>query len=245
MTKRPRVTATPAEAIALILRGTPACWISSPKSISLPDLTDEKARKKIKVDPSVLGNVAASKGWLGIPAPRANGKLPRLTPQQRVAKQLTEAMQAVAKQAVEQARTAGLKGETAMMVAAIDAAQRGLLAGLVAVQGTLVAPPAKAAEEHRRGRKAKADVIKGGKASRRRPNITDEQAIEASRAVHKMLARMSKEERATVDSLREREMLVEEIEAMTGHRYQPESAYRRVNRVYNTNPKTVSKKRER
>ena len=243
MPKRPRVTATPAEAIALILQGTPACWISSPKAISLPDLTDEKARKKIKVDPSVLGNVAASKGWLGIPAPRANGKLPRLTPQQRVAKQLTEAMQAVAQQAVEQARTAGLKGETAMIVAAVDAAQRGLLAGLVAVQGTLVAPPAKAAEEHRRGRKAKADVIEGGKVSRRRPKISDEQAIKAHKAYLQMLKRMSKEELATTNEFRRKELLAEEIEALTGVRYEPESAYRRINRAYKTTPNTDSKKR--
>ena len=238
MTKRPRVTATPAEAIALILRGTPACWISSPKAISLPDLTDEKARKKIKVDPSVLGNVAAAKGWLGIPAPRANGKLPRLTPQQRVAKQLTKAMQAVAQQAVKQALTAGLKGETAMMVAAIDAAQRGLLAGLVAVQGPLVAPPAKAAEEHRRGRKAKSNVLKGGKASKRRPNINNEQAIEADKAVDQMLGQMSAKKRATINRFQRMVMLAEEIEALTGVRYTPESAYQRVCRAYKTDPKS-------
>lgn len=104
MPKRPRVAATPADAIAAILQGTPACWTSSPATICLPDLSDEAGRKTIKVDPSILGSVAASKGWLGAPGPRADRKRPRLTPQQRVAKLLTVVMQAIASQAVEQAR---------------------------------------------------------------------------------------------------------------------------------------------
>lgn len=90
-----------------------------------------------------------------------------------MAKRFTEAMQAIASQAVEQARIAGLEGETAAMVAAVDAAQRGLLAGLVAVQGTLVAPPAEAAEEHRRGRKTQAERSTGGTISKRPPRCPD------------------------------------------------------------------------
>lgn len=237
MPKRPRPAATPADAIAAILQGTPACWTSSPTTIKLPDLSDEAGRKTIKVDPSVLGNVAASKGWLGIPGPRADRKRLRLTPQQRVAKRLTEAMQAIASQAVEQTRIAGLEGETAMMVAAVDAAQRGLLAGLMAVQGDLVAPPAEAAEEHRRGRKAKASASAGGRHSKRPSSITDEQAIEAAEAVDRMLEEMPAVERAGVKRYDRWAMLAEEVEARTGIHYQPESAYRRVNRAYKASPK--------
>jgi hypothetical protein len=76
-------------------------------------------------------------------------------------------MQGIARQALEQATAAGLTGETAAMVAAVDAATRGLLACLAVTQGPLVGSPAAAAAEVKRGRKARERDSLGGRVSRK------------------------------------------------------------------------------
>ena len=228
---RPRRAATLADAMATGLAGEAAYWSSSPAAVQIPDLTTNPEHSRtIKVDPSVLGNLAAARGWIGIPAPRADGKRQRLTPQQRVAVQITTAMQGIARQALEQATGAGLEGETAAMVAAVDAATRGFLACLAVTQGPLVGSPAVAAAEVKRGRKARERDRLGGKNSKHHGPITDEQALLAERERDKRFDAMPPSERA--DAYRKKEMLAEEIERITGKAYTPDSAYRRVNKAY-------------
>jgi len=165
---RPRRAATLADAMAAGLAGEAAYWSSSPAAIEIPDLAaDPENGRTLKVDPSVLGNLAAARGWIGIPAPRADGKRQRLTSRQRVAKKTTEAMRGIARQALDEATGAGLEGETAAMVAATDAAVRGVLVALAMTQGPLVGSPAVAAAEVKRGRKARERDSLGGKTSRK------------------------------------------------------------------------------
>jgi len=229
---RPLRAVTLVDAMVAGLAGETAYWSSSPAAIEIPDLTaDPEHGRTIKVDPAVLANLAAARGWVGIPALRADGKRQRLTPQQRVASQITTAMQGIARQALEQATGAGLEGEMAAMVAAVDAATRGFLAALVVTQGRLVGSPNVAAAEVRRGRESRERSSTGGKTSKRAAWITDDQAIAAWRAREDLLNSMPPEEAKALSATEKSQILIDEIEARHGVKYKPRSVEGRVNKA--------------
>jgi hypothetical protein len=206
-------------------------WSSAPTVVMIPDLTDPEQQRTISVDPSILANSAAARGWIGIPTPQSARKKQQLTAEKRAAKLVTEAMQRIAEQAYSQIKQTGLTGDEAAILAAIDAATRGFLVGLVAMQGGLVGPPSQAGAEVELGRRSKATARAAGKKSRRPSKITDEQAAAVWIAQQAWLDNMPPEEAVTLSAPDKQMWLVEEIEAKYGISYTPRSAQARVNRA--------------